>query len=176
MGNFTAILIEGIFYHDDAGSLMVQPYRGRAEVVHGLLSPLRGENVRIAIQHLPQMPLDPEAWGGGSCLHQRDGGRCPFGHADDPQSILNFVAEGELQTPAESSSDWFIRSFAGTETRLPLGHLVGHHGRLAAATLFSVEEMKDKIAQAGMLDSVEGLGAQVNNLRDLLERLKRGQG
>lgn len=169
--NFSAILLEGIFYHDEQGTLMVQPYRGPKAVVNDALDPLRGENVRIAIQHLPQMPLDPQSWGGGSCLNQQQG-HCSFGHHKDPHAILNVTAEGELQTPAESSSDWFVRSFDGIERRLPLGDLVGHHGRVAAATMFSVEEIKDKLAEAGMLDSVEGLGVQVDNLRDLLERLR----
>lgn len=175
MGNFTAILIEGIFYHDDEGTFMVQPYRGQKACVKDTLDALRGENVRIAIQHLPQMPLDPQSWGGGSCLHQQRG-YCPFGHHKDPHSILNFVAEGGLLTPTELSSDWFVRSFDGIERRLPLGDLLGHHGRLAAATMFSVEDIKDKLAEAGMLDSVEGLGSQIGDLRGLLERLKGSQG
>lgn len=171
--NFSAILLEGIFYLDDQGILMMQPYRGQKSEVNAVLGPLRGEKVRIAIQHLPQMPLDPQSWGGGSCLNQQQG-HCSFGHHKDPHTILNFTMEGELQTPDESFSDWFIRAFDGTERRLPLGDLVGHHGRVAAATMFSVEEIKDKLAEAGMLDSVGGRGVQVNDLRDLLERLKRG--
>ena len=56
---------------------------------------------------------------------------------------------------------------------LPLAHaLPGHRSRVAAATLFAVDAMRDALAGQG-LDSVESLGNRATDLRDMLEQARR---
>lgn len=171
--DFHAILLEGVFYvTDDGDDLMVQPPSGEDQKVADVLEPLLDKQVQFAVHHVPPMPPDPRRWGGGACLFQP--ALCPAGHHQRPNWLYNVSGQGTL---IRSGNGWALEKFDGSRTELQLHlYLTGHQGRVAAATMFSVEEMRDKLAQSGNLDSVDALGSKASDLRDLLARLQQTLG
>jgi hypothetical protein len=167
MGEFRALLIEGIFYEDDARRLLCDTGRGVKDVRVDLRA-LLGQRVRIAAHHLPRDP-DPLRWGGGACLWQPSG-RCPAGHHDRPTWLYNFVAEGVLD---ETEDVFRVEGFDGGVVEVALATMLpGHHARVAAATVLSAEAMREALDASGMESSVEGLGARIENLQEILGRLR----
>jgi hypothetical protein len=70
-----------------------------------------------------------------------------------------------------------LDKFDGTRAMLPLiWGLVGHRGRVAAATVMSVEQMRDSLLSSGQGGEVEALGAKITDLRDLMEQLSKTMG
>ena len=186
MRGFHAILLEGVFYLGDMpypdvhGEIregyndLLCPSKSGPKSVYDELLPLVGQKVRVAAHHLPQLPIDANRWGGGSCMLQRTG-YCPFGHHENPGRLFNISTEGILVYDldhANAEGGWWVEQFDGTRVALPLAHaLVGHQSRVAAATATAIDEMRDVVTQSGM-EPVESLGNQVNDLTDLAERLR----
>jgi hypothetical protein len=184
---FQAVLLEGVFflgedpYPDAHGTvregflnLWVKLGEQTPRSVYEALRPFLGERVRFAAHHVPQMPLDPGRWGGGSCLWE-PGGHCPYGHHSNPTGLFNFTGEGVLVYDLDHGTctgGWWLEQFDGNRTMLPLAHaLSGHHGRVAVATAMTVEDMRASLEEAGDVGSVEAIGEKVADLRDLVERL-----
>lgn len=169
--DFHAVLLEGIFYKDLRGNLAIQTPDGET-LVSSVLQPLLGKQVQLAVHHVPPMPPDPGRWGGGCCLWQPS--RCPAGHHEQSGWLYNVSGQGFL---SEAGDDWTLEGFDGSTQLLRLNlFLPGHHARVAAATLFSVEGMRENLARSGGLDLVDTLGTKASNLRDLLERLQNPMG
>lgn len=168
MDEFQAILIEGHFTYE-MGGLVCHAAQGRV-LVDEVLSPFEGKRVRIAAHHLPPMPPDPTRWAGGACRWQ-DQGLCPAGHHARPTWLYNESVEGVLERAG--LGDWVVVAFNGTRTNLPLAQLlVGHSARIAAATVVSVEKMRESLEAKGMQGTVEGMTERVADLRELLGRLR----
>jgi len=159
--NFKAVLLEGVFGDSPKGVC------ASGKAVADELRPLVGERIRFAMHHLPPnlTHLDISRWGGGSCLWQP--APCPAGHHQDPGWLLNVTEEGTLD------DQWDIHRLDGTVFRLPLELMVGHYGRLAAATLFEVEKMRDALT-IDDLATVDSLGGKIDSLRELLDRMRQG--
>lgn len=166
MGGFTTILLEGIFYEEGA-HLVVRTEVGVVPVA-AKLAPLLGARVQFAAHHLPPNPPDLQRWGGGSCLWEGTGSPCPAGHGTHPLFLFNVSSDGVL---TEDGGAWFLDRFDGTRTPLHLRALIGHYGRIATATLLSVEAMRDVLASNGV-EGVEDLGVRADELREILTRIK----
>lgn len=191
MSEFNAILLEGLFYlgdqplvdahdvaDDSARDLLLKEVSGPPVNVRERLLPFVGKKVRVAAHHLPTDPTaSPPKWGLGSCVWQAMGGECPYGHNEhNPMDLFSISEEGVLVFDldhSKRSGGWWLEKFDGTRMMLPLlWALNGHHGRIAAATALSIEDMRDTVTKAGV-DSVEGLNAQAQGLQDLLGRLAK---
>jgi len=189
MAGFHPVLLEGVFYfsedpypdsngelHDGFMDLMVAPPHGAPQSVYKALEPLIGQRVQLAMHHVPPMPIDATRWGGGSCLLEPTG-YCPFGHHNDPNRMFNLAMDGVLvydMDHKKGEGGWWLQTFDGKKTMLPLTHvLLGHRGRIAAASITAVEEMRDALEATGNLAAVEDLGQKANDLQDLLSRLKQ---
>lgn len=170
MEGFRALLLEGVFYNDGPRFLCAS-HKG-IEDVPSVLSSVEGQRVKFAAHHLPPTTQpDPTKWGGGCCLWQPSG-RCPAGHAERPSWLFNISLEGVL---LRSGDAWSVQSFDGQTTVLSLQEmLIGHHARIATATLLDVEKMRDVVESNNMTDTVEDLAARADGLRDLLTRLRNG--
>lgn len=164
---FSLVLIEGFF---DSSVRIAESSTISMTRVTGELTPLLGQQVRLAAHHLPADPIDPIRWGGGSCAYQASG-VCPYGHHQDPTRMYSFSGEGVL---GQSGSDWTLTRFDGVQVQVGLGFLEGHRGRVACAPLFDVEAMRDAVVSSGMgADLGADLGVRADELRSMLERLRR---
>lgn len=165
LDGFHALLLEGVFNLGvDFSCYTSESTKDVAET----LRPFLGQRVRVAAHHLP-LRLDSTRWGCGSCLWQ-DGqagaGPCPAGHATRPSWLYNVSVEGVLE-PTDDL-DWRVVGFDGTVTNLELRRMMpGHVGRILAATVLSVEQMRDALSASGLAGAVESLGS----LQDVLGRL-----
>jgi len=192
VSEFQAILLEGLFYTSDSpypdakgevragfNDLMVRRDTGSPVSVYDTLLPLVGERIQFSTHHLPSMPPDINRWGGGPCFWE-DVGHCPFGHHETPGRLFNIAGEGILSydlNHATGSGGWWLDKFDGTRTMLPLSWaLVGHRGRVAAATTLSVEQMRESLLSSGRGGDIEALGAKITDLRDLMEQLSKTMG
>jgi hypothetical protein len=163
MGDLRAILVEGLFYIQD-GKITTD----RGDLLYEHLEPLVGHDIQLAVHFLPPSPPDPTKWGGGCCMWQP--AECPAGHHEHPDRILNIALRGVLGR--DPGSRWFLDTFDGKQVDLPFALLDGHHGRVAAATVFDVQAMQESLAEKITPESLEALGVRANNLRDLMERLR----
>jgi hypothetical protein len=162
---FNLVLIEGVF---DSSARIGESNTIPMTRVIGELTPLLGQQVRLAAHHLPSDPIDPTRWGGGSCAYQT-AGVCPYGHHQDSTRMYSFSGEGVLgQGPG--GSGWTLTRFDGVQLQVGLGFLEGHRGRVACAPLFDVEAMRDAVVSSGM---GADLGVRADELRSMLERLRR---
>jgi hypothetical protein len=167
MADFPILLREGAFH----GSPLVVTAGTDTWVVSDLLAPFEGKRVRVAAHHLPSA-LDPARWGGGSCGWAASGW-CPAGHHLRPTWLYNVTAEGVLVR--DVADQWVVEVPSGQRVVLDLAtNLMGHTGRVAAALVSTVEEMRD--ALGGVAGVVEGLGVRATDLRELLARLKSDRG
>lgn len=168
MNDFGIYLTEGVFSNDQEIQLFVSD----GSILRNVsidLDAYVGKRVRISAHHLPPSPIDPTAWGGGSCLCEN---YCPAGHHNKPTWLYNVSVEGEFSK--RSPGVWVVSKRDGTEEVLSFGTMLpGHHGRIALATLFSVDQMRDKVLSSGQAESVTGLGTQVDELKYLMKQLKK---
>lgn len=166
MSDLRAILIEGLFYlSPDTNKIMSD----RGDSVEEHLGPLIDQDVQLAIHFLPPTPPEPDRWGGGCCMWQP--AACPAGHHEHPDRILNVSVRGVLGYDP-TINRWWVDTFEGNQVTLPFALLDGHHGRVAAATVFDVQAMQEALAEKITPESLEALGVRANNLRDLMERLR----
>lgn len=157
MVDFHAILLEGSFFSDPRG-LSIRTTQGPVVLVDSALAPLENEHAQIALHYLPAGGLKPGAWGMGSCeWYPR---ACPVGHHQNPGYFFSFVGHGVLRR-----DPWRLDLFAGGSTEIQFEKMLGHHGRMAAATVMSVEAMREKAD----LGAVTGVGAE--SLKDLFRQL-----
>lgn len=162
MGDFRAILLEGVFYKNGVDLVCIGD-KGKDSVGENLSS-FVGQRVQIAAHHFPPNSSNMGAWGGGSCLWQTSG-HCPAGHHERPSWLYNVSAEGLLQ---ESESGWDVVVFGGATITLPFSHMLpGHHARVLVATVFSVEQMRDIVSTKGL----DGVVDSVGDLQSVLSRL-----
>lgn len=162
MGDLRAILVEGLFYIQD-GKISTD----RGDFLYEHLEPMVGQDIQLAVHFMPPNPPDPDKWGGGCCMWQP--ADCPAGHREHPDRILNLALRGVL---GRDGDRWFMDTFDGKQVDLPFALLDGHHGRVAAATVFDVQAMQEALAEKFTPESLEALGVRANNLRDLMERLR----
>lgn len=162
MGTFRTVLWEGLFYERDGQILSDQSQ----DSLDGLLNPLIGEDIHLAVQFVPPLPIDPDKWGGGCCMWQPS--PCPAGHHLDSTRLLNVAVRGTLE---RRGSQWLIHQLDGKTIEVPFHLLPGHHGRVAAASVFDVQGMRDSL-QGLDPDQIESIGVQAADLRDMLARLK----
>lgn len=163
MGEFHAVLLEGLFFLTEEHDLLVQTTAG-VQSVYTALRPLVGQQVYVTVHHVPSDPVDGSRWGGGSCFWQP--ARCPFGHHERPASLFNLVIQGTLYPPG----DWHVGCADGSTVYLHLAaYLPGHTARIAVATAMTAEQMRETAAGVG----VESLGQRVADLRDLVGDLGR---
>jgi len=161
MGAFHTILMEGLFYESD-GKLQTD----RGDFVDEMLRPMIGEDIHLAVHYLPPIPIDSSKWGGGCCMWQPN--PCPAGHHENPDRLLNVTARGWL---GQTDGQWWVEQLDGKRVMIPFNLLDGHQARVAAASVFDVEAMRDSLGSITP-DQVETLGAQARDLRDLLANLQ----
>lgn len=155
MPEFKAYLVEGVF----SGDLRV----GDKDLC-AYLGPMVGTRVRVAAHYVPSTPPDPARAGAGSCLWPL--GQCPQ-HRSTPHWMFNVVGEGALLSTGPGC--WGVEQLDGTVISLPLGEVLpGHHARVAAASVFTVDQMRDLVEGAGLSDVAD----KVTDLHGLLHRLK----
>lgn len=170
--DFRVVLLEGVFYKKDPSDFGVrQSAVGPETIVSHELSPLVGTRVRVAMHHLPPNlhHLDESQWGGGSCLWQPL--PCPANHHVRPGYLLNVTGDGVLRYD-DQTSEWWLDQLNGTRLDLPLPQMEGHFGRIAAATLFDVEKIRDSLSLED-LGQIEELGSRLTSVRELLDRMRQ---
>lgn len=155
---FDVVLLEGSFA--PTADLSVDGSR-----VSDALARFVGTRVRLAAHHLPSDPVDPTRWGGGSCGYQP--GPCPYGHHGDPTRMYSYTGEGVLGVDGDG---WALTRFDGRVDRVGLSALVGHRGRVAVASVVDIDAMRDTVSVSGV---EADLGVKVDELRSLLDRLRR---
>lgn len=165
MGDMRTVLIEGLFHFQD-GNLVTD----RGDKVVDSLVPFIGQEIQIAIHFIPSIPLDETKWGGGCCYWQPN--PCPAGHHEHPDRLLNVAERGVLR---HEDGKWSVDKFDGTQKEIPLALLDGHMGRVAAATIFDMEAMRDALKDITP-EALETLGVRATNLRDMLAELKKHTG
>ncbi len=133
------------------------------------LTPLVGQRVQFALHHLPPHGIEAGAPGAGSCRFP-EGKGCPVRHDEFPDRLLGFHLDGVLQ----GAPIWGMQKFDGTVVSIPFGGMVGHFGRVAAATILDVEAMRDSLLKA--VTSPGSSGVDVQDLEALLGRLRKGMG
>jgi hypothetical protein len=159
-------LCEGLFDFSPAGRLCC----ANSIVIDEQLSKFENRKVRLAAHHLPADPIDPTRWGGGSCLWQRTISDCPAGHQHRPTWLYNQSVEGILQQ--QSAGVWRVLQANGDIVVFDLiTYLVGHNARIACASTAIVENMRDMFP--GKSTSVDAIGHQVSDLKDLLDQLQK---
>ena len=168
MSEFKVLLIEGLFY-DRGGDLFVEQDHGVHRSVTEALSPLVGQRVQFALHHLPPHGIEAGAPGAGSCRFP-EGKGCPVRHDEFPDRLLGFHLDGVLQ----GAPSWGMQKFDGTVVPIPFSGMVGHFGRVAAATILDVEAMRDSLLKA--VTSPGSSGVNVQDLEALLGRLRKGMG
>ena len=183
MDKFQAILLEGLFSGDtDPGPEMKENWgphsvdlstvtvqmNGKQTSLSDTLAPLVGSQVNISFHHTPPMPPDPTKWGGG-CCYWEPFGWCPAGHHDQPGMLLNVVGEGVLQLEEGLYS---VKGFDGTVKDLPFHNLIGHEGRVAAATMMDIAKMRESLDKMVGEMGIEALGQQTDSLKDIMARLQ----
>lgn len=155
MSDFKAHLVEGVF----SGDLRV----GEDDLCAHLQS-MVGTRVRVAAHYVPSTPPDPARPGAGSCMWPV--GQCPQHHGA-PHWMFNVVGEGVLLTTGHGC--WGVEQLDGRVTSLPLGEVLpGHYARVAVASVFTVDQMRDLVEGAGLSDVAD----KVTDLQGLLHRLK----
>ena len=170
-------ILTGMFWKRDS-SLLCTPENGADPVnVETLLEGFRDRRVKIVLHHFPASPQEGLP-GWGSCFWGASG-KCPAGHAEKPDFLVNVGGEGVLRRTDE---DWFVELDGGTLERLPLDLMEGHRGRLAAVVVINVEEFKKGFVMpefsfgaegpAATPEQVESLGSAVKDLRDLVGQFK----
>lgn len=168
LNDFNAILIEGLFY-ENSGVIHIEKDDGTHVSFPDVVAPCVGQNVQVALHHLPPYGIDLNKPGAGCCQYPAGKG-CPVFHDRYPDRLLSFHHEGVL-----TEGPWRVRTFDGVSVTLPLAGMVGHFGRLGVATVIDVEKLRDAL---GFI-SPEGLaasGIDSKNLEDLLNRLRNASG
>ena len=165
MADFNAVFLEGLFY-EQGGSFFVEQDGGIHTPLMTSLTPLLGSRVQFAVHHLPPGGVQPGQPGAGSCRFPAGVG-CPVQHDKYPDRLLSFHLDGVLR-----ADPLRIEKFDGSVVPVPLGGMVGHFGRVAAATIVDVEAMRESLA--GLNPSAftsAGLGSQ--DLEEILSRLRK---
>ena len=172
MDNFQVLLIEGVFY-ERGGDIYVTMGGSEVSVVERLQS-MVGQNIRFAMHHALPGVIDETKWGGGCCLWQPV--PCPAWHHLNPAFLLNVSVEGVLRHAVlrHGGTDvWRIEQFNGINQDLPLAMLVGHYGRVAAASLVDVAKMRDQVFTSMDSAQVDALGVQAQDIKQVLQRLQQ---
>ena len=164
MSEFRTLLIEGYFLNSTDMNLNEGLSVNLTTDVYEKLSAFVGEDIQLAIHHLPPGQPDPGKPGLGSCEWLTP---CPAGHDTDPHKLLSVHGQGVLR---HEGTRWWLDRFDGTQQEFPLHLLDGHHGRIAAATVFDVEKMRESLG--GAAGQLETLGVKAESLKDLLTQLK----
>jgi hypothetical protein len=157
------LLIEGLWYKQD-NVLKVCRKDGDAIDVEESLKPMEGLSVLVSLHHLPPNPVEIDKWGGG-CCHWEALGKCPAGHHSIPDKIFTLSGQGVL---VKGENEWFFEK-DGARTQIPLQFLEGHDARLVLVTTLKPTELVEKPITP---DSVESLGFQISNLKDMLHQLQ----
>ena len=168
--DFRVVLAEGVFYEEKAEVLIRQGPVAPAKSVLEELTPLVGKRIRLAMHHLPPnlQALDESKWGGGCCLWQP--APCPAGHHERPGYLLNVTGDGVLRYDDKGS--WHLDMLDGSKLRLPFDQMVGHFGRLAAATLLDVDKLRDTLSPDD-LDQVTAMSSKLGSIKEMLERMRQ---
>lgn len=165
MIDFSALLIEGLFYEGDGG-LAVEQDGGRHTVVEAALAPLLHKRVQLALHHKPRGELDASLPGAGSCLYP--GGRCcPADHDRQPGRLLTFHETGVLR-----DKPYLLLEQPGRMLPIPFGAMPGHYGRLAVVSVIDVDKLREDLKRVGP-DAVNmtELTGLLQNLRETLKKL-----
>lgn len=168
MNPFQAMMLEGVFSKQEP--LQVETPQGIVLVDEALV-PYEGQEVIVSLHHIPELPLKPDAWGGGCC--QWSPHPCPTGH-HLPEYRNRLFAQNLEGVLVNVGGVWAIESFSGDVDPLHLDALAGHLARLGCVTKFSAEQMRESLAQSGHLDAVESMGVKLSELQSVLENLKNG--
>jgi hypothetical protein len=167
------IALEGMFFLDEqTGKLLVQKDDGTIVPVEPELESLIGRQVQIAVMHVPPHGVQKDEWGLGSC-QWRPFGQCPAGHHETPDRLLVFSQAGSL---GKIEARWALSGFDGSNQEVPLPYLVGHYGRVVAATTDAVERMRDILTKMDPQQQVEVLTGQAGQLREALDRVRKATG
>jgi len=169
MSQFHAILIEGLFYEKE-GSRYIEQENGEHVAWDALMEPVVDQRVQIALHHLPPHGIDLGKPGAGSCRYPAGVG-CPVGHDLYPDRLLSFSKEGVLR-----NDPWRIELFDTTWVLIPLGGMIGHFGRVGAATVFDVEKMRASLASMNpeaMMAALASSGVSAEELEVMLGRLRK---
>ncbi len=166
MSDFQAILVEGLFYLRDDGSLFIEQDDGEHVSWDDTMAPVVGQHVQLAVHHLPPNGVEPDKPGAGSCQWPAGVG-CPVKHDQFPDRLLSFHMEGVL-----SGSPWLMRKLDGTSFDIPWRGMPGHYGRVGAATIIDVEKMREQLA--GLTpEALAATGVNVADLEIMLDRLRK---
>lgn len=172
MSEFRAILVAGLFHTQD-GVLHIEQDGGEHVSLDTVLSPVVGERVQLALHHLPPHGIQPSEPGAGCCRFPGGKG-CPVQHDQNPDRLLSFCKEGVLRR-----GPWRLEQSDGSVSVLPLAGMPGHYGRVGAATVVDLAEMREQMVQPDlekMADTIAASGVSAEGLAAILAKLRGGQG
>lgn len=161
--SFNTLYLEGHFKLSQ-GQSIVRKDNGEEVCLLDILKPLLNHRVHFAIHHLPPKGIEADKPGLGSCFHP-DGKGCPAKHATHPHRLLSFHLDGTLK-----SNPLRVVKLDGIEVPVPLAGMYGHYGRLAAATILDIDQMRDSLKDLD-LESMAPNGVPAEDLKKLLGQL-----
>lgn len=129
----------GVFYREEGRLMVADEYEGGRDV-GAELDAYVGREVRLLAHHRPQEPHDEARWGGGCCLLE-PGGRCHFGHHDDPRRLFTFNSVGVLRRP---DGRWILER-EDEQVECLVDMLVGHRSQVVVTTIPDLEGIDEKV-------------------------------
>jgi len=179
MPEFNAILLEGKFTLQDldktkrfdsvdAEKVIVKPENKPQCRVVDVLRPAVGQEIVFSMHHVP-ISMNPFLWGGGNCIWQSEGW-CPAKHHLDPLYFFNMSESGVLE---EVDGVWQLRTFMGKVEEIPFEVMIGHFGRIAAATVIDTEKMKEELMTCSP-ETLAAMGLSAAEAREMLEKMSKG--
>jgi len=158
----TVMLLEGVFYEGDDGTLMVADHKLGAVSVDDALTPLIGRKVVLVVHHKPPEPADEGRWAGGACMYEPSG-ECPCGHHERKGWLYTYHHAGTLDW---DGSKWAVTTDQGRQEPW-LASLVGHRSQIVISALPDVEKLKEDLNLGEQPTKIEDLEERITKLRDL---------
>ncbi len=152
--NSVISVIQGIFFLR-SGKLLSQ-HNGDEFCLEEVLRGFIDSEVDILVHYSPDVPINPNLAGGGSCLW--GSANCPHGHSSDPSYMFSISRKGILK--GMNGTDLLLED--GSVSLLPLE---GHKGRVIILS----DPVKSNPDQS---DSLESLIGDSRKLSELLAGLK----
>lgn len=147
---FKAVLLEGVFVKAPDGSWKVRQAGNPEQDVQQVLGDLEGQMVQLSAHHLPVPPTP-----------------------NDPSKWINVAGAGHLKLTEDTLE---VVSFDGSKHVVDLAEFEGCYARIVAASLQTVEQMRDLVEKSGMADQIEGLGKRAEELRNLMKSISPEKG
>lgn len=152
----------GILFFRDGKWFLTDEDKGEVNLEEELRA-MSGGQVQITIQHAPPNPPDKNRWGGGCCMWEATGQKCPAGHHKRPGYLYSVSGIGKiLYISAGDKNPWCLRSGKGNPTPIYFSMLDGHRCNFAIVPFISPDDFEQTMN-----------APDPNNLGDLIRRAEQ---